>query len=154
MGRRAYRLPMIRLQPPRHAFTLIELTLVLAISGLVAAVGLRQMHRYLDRLATRAAISDAALVFAEARDAALAQHAPVAIRIDTVAGTIALFLRGDRFAFHALAHQHAVHLSTTRDSIAFDVRGLGYGAANLTLVARRGGAVDTLIVSRLGRTRS
>jgi hypothetical protein len=46
-----------------------------------------------------------------------------------------------------------VSLSTSRDSLAFDVRGLGYGAANLTLVARRGAAADTLVVSRLGRVR-
>jgi hypothetical protein len=46
-----------------------------------------------------------------------------------------------------------VRLSTSRDSIAFDVRGLGYGAANLTLVARRGSAAETLVVSRLGRVR-
>ena len=31
--------------------------------------------------------------------------------------------------------------------------GLGYGAANLTLIARRGRAADTLVVSRLGRVR-
>jgi hypothetical protein len=33
------------------------------------------------------------------------------------------------------------------------VRGLGYGAANLTLVARRGRAAESLVVSRLGRLR-
>jgi hypothetical protein len=46
-----------------------------------------------------------------------------------------------------------VSLGTTRDSIVFDARGLGYGAANLTLVARRGSAAETLVVSRLGRVR-
>ena len=56
-------------------------------------------------------------------------------------------------ARYALGHAHGVSLVTTRDSIAFDARGLGYGAANLTLVARRGAAADTLVVSRLGRTR-
>jgi hypothetical protein len=42
----------------------------------------------------------------------------------------------------ALGHAHGVSLSSTRDSLAYDVRGLGYGAANLTLIARRGRAAD------------
>ena len=54
---------------------------------------------------------------------------------------------------HALGHAHGVTLASSRDSLAFDVRGLGYGAANLTLVARRGRAAETLVVSRLGRVR-
>jgi hypothetical protein len=37
--------------------------------------------------------------------------------------------------------------------MAFDARGLGVGAANLSLVARRGRFADTLFVSRLGRLR-
>lgn len=126
---------------------------MLAISGVVAAVGLRQAHRYLDSMATHAAVVDAAFVIEQARDAALSQHAMVTLRIDTAAGTLALSARGVRLATHALTHQDGVHLSSTRDSITFDVRGLGYGAANMTLVARRGAAVESLVVSRLGRTR-
>jgi prepilin-type N-terminal cleavage/methylation domain-containing protein len=138
---------------PRRAFTLAELVLVLAISGLVAAIGVRQVHRWLDRMATRAAIVQAALAVSEAREAALAQHALVTLRIDTARGSIALVAHGARLRLHALAHQHGVTLATTRDSIAFDVRGLGYGAANTTLIARRGRAADTLVTSRLGRVR-
>jgi hypothetical protein len=77
----------------------------------------------------------------------------VSLRVDTAAATVALRARGVTLALHALGHAHGVTLSTSRDSIAFDLRGLGYGAANLTLVARRGSAADTLVVSRLGRGR-
>lgn len=137
----------------RAGFTLAELLVVLAIAGLAMAVGLRQVHGWLDRLATRAAVSEAALVVGRAREAALAQHALVTLRIDTATATLTLSARGERLARHALGHQHGVRLTTTRDSITFDVRGLGYGAANLSMVARRGEAADTLVVSRLGRTR-
>lgn len=137
----------------RCAFTLLELTLVLTISGIVAALGLRHVHHYLDRLATRSAVNEAALAIDRARDEALTRHTIVSLRIDTVLGTLALSARGEQLALHALSHQHGVRLSTTRDSIAFDVRGLGYGAANTSLVASRGSAADTLVVSRLGRTR-
>ena len=137
----------------RNAFTLVELVLALAISGLVAAIGVRQTHRWLDRMGTRAAIAQATFAVHEARDAALAQHTAVTLRIDTVAGTVSLVARGTRLRLHALSHQHGVALSATRDSITFDVRGLGYGAANTTLIARRGRAADTLVLSRLGRAR-
>jgi hypothetical protein len=46
-----------------------------------------------------------------------------------------------------------VRLSASRDSMAYDARGLGLGAANLSLVIRRGAAAETVFVSRLGRVR-
>lgn len=146
-------LPPGRARFRRTASTLAELLLVLILSGIVAAVGVRQVHRYLDRTATRAAVVEAALAVADARDAAVMAHSFVVLRIDTVSGAVTLWAHGERLGAHALGEQHGVRLSSTRDSIAFDVRGLGYGAANLTLVARRGSAADTLVTSRLGRTR-
>ena len=137
----------------RWGYTIVELALVLTIVGLISAGGGRALAHHLHRLAVHAAIAEAAGALARARDEALARHEVVSVRIDTARATLAVRVRGERLALHALGHAHGVSLSTTRDSIAFDVRGLGYGAANLTLVARRGGAVDTLVVSRLGRTR-
>jgi prepilin-type N-terminal cleavage/methylation domain-containing protein len=137
----------------RRAFTLLELLLVLTIVALTTAVGLRQAHAWLDRSATRAAILDAGLTVGRARDAALSEHTVVTLRIDTAAGVLTLSARGTRFASRLLTHAHDVRIASTRDSVSFDVRGLGYGAANFTLVARRGSAADTLVVSRLGRVR-
>ena len=140
--------------PLRHrGHTLIELVLVVVIIGLTSLVGLRQFHLYLDRVATRTAVRTAGGVVARARDEAVALHTPVSMRIDTASATLELLSRSGPFARTPLGEMHGVALSTTRDSITFDVRGLGYGAANLTLVARRGSASDTLVVSRLGRVR-
>jgi hypothetical protein len=132
---------------------MVELVIVLVIIGLVSLIAVRQLGLYLDRLAVRDAVADAAQVVAQARDEALARHVIVSLRIDTTAATLALLARGQPLAVHALGHAHGVALSTSRDSLAFDVRGLGIGAANLTLVARRGRAADSLVVSRLGRAR-
>lgn len=137
----------------RHAFTLVEVVIVVVLLALLAAIALGTIQRQLDRLAVRHAVREAALAVGRARDEALAQHAIVTLRIDTAAAALTLHVRGRQIAIHALGQTHGVVLSSTRDSIAFDVRGLGYGAANLTLVARRGSAADTLIVSRLGRAR-
>ena len=141
------------LRSRRAGHTLVELSLVLTIVGLISMIAVHEATLYLDRVAVRSAVADAAALVARGRDEALAQRAIVSLRIDTVASTVALSARGERLALHALGHAHGVRLSTSRDSIAFDVRGVGYGAANLTLVARRGSAADTLVVSRLGRVR-
>lgn len=134
-------------------FTLLELTLVVALTGMLTVVALRQLHRHLDRMATRGAVGAAALLVARAREEALARRATVTLHVDTAAGIVTLNTLGTRIARSALGHEHGVTLATTRDSIHFDVRGLGRGAANTTLVARRGRSADTLVVSRLGRTR-
>ena len=123
------------------------------IIGLTTLIGLRQLHVYLDRIATRDAVRAAGGVVERARDEAIALHTPVSVRIDTISATLELLARGLALGKTPLGDIHGVALSTTRDSITFDVRGLGYGAANLTLVARRGRATDTLVVSRLGRVR-
>jgi Tfp pilus assembly protein FimT len=137
----------------RTAFTLAELALVLAIAGLVSLIGVRQLQLHLDRLSTRGAVAESALLVTRARDEAIAQHTLVSLRVDTAAGTVALHARDERLAIRALGQAYGVTLSATRDSIAFDARGLGYGAANMTLIARRREAANTLVVSRLGRVR-
>ena len=137
----------------RRAFTLIEIVLVLAIAGLIVLIGVRQLQLLLDRIATRDAVRLAGAVVARARNEAVAMHTPVSVVIDTAAATLDVRSRTDTFGRTPLGSVHGVSLSATRDSITFDVRGLGYGAANLTMVARRGVAADTLTVSRLGRVR-
>ena len=137
----------------RPALTLLELVIVLMIIGLLSIIAVREVGHYLDRIAARSAVAEAAQVIEQARDEALARHAVVSVRIDTASGELTLRERGRALAVHALAHAHRVALTTSRDSLAFDVRGLGYGASNLTLVVRRGHAAETLVVSRLGRVR-
>lgn len=137
----------------RCGFSLIELVLVMTLVGLVTATVVHALALQLDRLAVRAAVAEAAGALGRARDEALARRAVVRVRIDTSQRTVTVRAADERIAYHALGHAHGVSLLTTRDSIAFDVRGLGYGAANLTLIARRGRAADTLVVSRLGRVR-
>lgn len=147
------RCPSRRPRSSRTAFTLVELVLVLAILSLVSLAGLSRLHRWLDQVATRDAVRAMASTIARARDDAVALHTLVTVRVDTLAATLEVRAYGERTAFAPIGFTHGVALSTTRDSLVFDVRGLGYGAANLTIVARRGSAADTLVVSRLGRLR-
>jgi type II secretory pathway pseudopilin PulG len=126
---------------------------VLAIIGLASTMAVRQLGLYLDRAAVHSAIVEAAAVVARARDEAVALRTPASVRFDTIGDALELRMAGALLSRAALGHAHGVALSANRDSLAYDLRGLGYGAANLTLVARRGRAADSLVVSRLGRLR-
>jgi len=137
----------------RRGLTLAELILVMVVIGLTSLLGIGQLRLYLDRVATRDAVRAAGNAIERARDEAMALQTPVSVKIDTAAATLELLTRGLALGKASLGELHGVAISTTRDSITFDVRGLGYGAANLTLVARRGRATDTLVTSRLGRVR-
>ena len=137
----------------RHGLTLVELVLAMAIIAIASYTGLHALRACLDHIAARDAVQAASSMVARARDQAVALHTPVSVRIDTATATLELLSRAGTLGRLALGSLHGVALATTRDSISFDLRGLGYGAANLTLVARRGSAAETLVVSRLGRVR-
>ena len=137
----------------RHGYTLVELVLAMAIMACASLTGLHALRARLDHIAARDAVRAAGGMVARAREEAVALHTPVSVRIDTATATLELLSRTGTLGRLALGALHGVALATTRDSITFDGRGLGYGAANLTLVVRRGLAAETLVVSRLGRVR-
>ena len=133
-------------------FTLPELLVVLLVVSVVLGLAFVRLGAAADRAAVRAAVSEAAAVFIGARNAAIYRRAPVAVHIDTVAAL--LLTRADTLVLRRRDLKAlGVYLSASRDSMAFDGRGLGDGAANLSLVVRRGQAADTLFLSRLGRVR-
>jgi type II secretory pathway pseudopilin PulG len=133
--------------------TLLELVLVMSIMALATLVMMRLFRDTLDRIETRNALHAAGHLISRARDEAIAQQTPVSVRIDTLSDRMDLFSRYGPIASEPIKLTHGASLATTRDSITFDVRGLGWGAANLTLSVRRGAAVETLTVSRLGRVK-
>jgi prepilin-type N-terminal cleavage/methylation domain-containing protein len=136
----------------RTGFTLPELLVVLLLLSIVLGLAFVRLAAAADRAAVRAAVSDAAAVFLRARSAAIYRRAPVAVHIDTVAAL--LLTRSDTLLLQRRdLRALGVHISASRDSMAYDGHGLGVGAANLSLVVRRGQAADTLFLSRLGRVR-
>jgi len=54
---------------------------------------------------------------------------------------------------HDIGAEHDVQLSASRVRMSYSPTGIGYGAANLSVVVRRSAVVDTVFVSRLGRVR-
>lgn len=136
---------------PRAAFTLAELLLVLTIVGVLLALAVPRLVGVADRIAVRGAAGDLAATFAFARQSAVLRRSSVAVALDT--GRVRVAADDSVLLERSMRNVYGVTLRSSRDSMAYDARGLGFGAANLMVVVRRGRVVETLFVSRLGRVR-
>jgi len=137
----------------RRGYTVAELVVVLGIVATMLAIALPRAHHVLDAIAVRAAAGDVATVLASARAMALAGHSSVAVDIDSSSGVLRVRRGTELLLARNIGPLHGVQVSHTRDSLTYDGRGLGRGAANLSVVVRRGSAAETIFVSRLGRVR-
>ena len=137
----------------RQGTTLIEISVVVGVLGLMAGLTFPRFGSYRDRVAVDAATSSTMSLLAAARQAALRRATRTAVHLDTATATVLVIAGIDTLAKRSLREVHGVAFTTSRDSIAFTASGLGYGAANTQIVVRRGNAADTIAVSRLGRAR-
>jgi prepilin-type N-terminal cleavage/methylation domain-containing protein len=137
----------------RHAFTLIELTVTLCILSILSAIAVPRAGRFLDGIHVRGAVIEIESLFSTARHIAIARGAQATVEIDTVARAIYVSAEGITLRNAAIGLDHDVRLSATRSRIVYSATGMGYGAANLSVVVRRNSVADTVFVSRLGRLR-
>jgi prepilin-type N-terminal cleavage/methylation domain-containing protein len=137
----------------RLGMTFIEVSITVAILGVMAGLTFPRFGSYRDRIAVDAATSSTLSLLATARHAALRRATRTAVYLDSSRGTVSIVAGVDTIEQRPLREVHQVEFSTSRDSIAFAPSGLGYGAANTQIILRRGGAADTVSVSRLGRAR-
>ena len=121
--------------------------------GIITAVSLPRASHFLDSIEVQGAASDAFAIFSTARATAVSRAAQTSVDIDTLRALMLVRTGNDTILKRDLGLNHQVKLSASRQSITYSGNGLGYGAGNLTLVIRRGRAVDSLFVSRLGRVR-
>jgi prepilin-type N-terminal cleavage/methylation domain-containing protein len=136
-----------------RGFTLLELLVVLTIIGTMLALVAPRFAALRDTHAIHGAMVDLSTAFTLARQSALARRSPVALVFDTAAATVQIRSADGPIRRSDLGASFGVSLSANRDSAVYDARGLGYGVTNLTITVRRGNFVDTLRMSRLGRTR-
>ena len=129
-----------------------ELVAVLVLTAVILGIALPRMWHAAERAAVRGAVADVVSTLSTARQLA-ASHGGVSVSIDAGAATIRVLRDGDTVMTRPLGGMFGVTIRSSRDSLAYDGRGLGSGAANLTLVVLRGTTVDTVVVSRLGRVR-
>jgi prepilin-type N-terminal cleavage/methylation domain-containing protein len=137
----------------RPAFTLIELTVTVCIMSILSAIAVSRAGRLLDSIHVNGAVVEIASLFSTARHLAIASSSRTSVEIDTAARTIHVIKGGDTLRKREIGKVHDVRLSATRDRMSYSATGMGYGAANLSVVVRRNLSVDTVFVSRLGRLR-
>lgn len=132
---------------------MFELLIVLTIGAVVLAIALPRSAAMLDRVSVHAAAADVAATLGSARGLAMAARMAVGVDVDTATGVIRVRRGAEMLFSRGVGQAHNVRLRATRDSLAFGPRGLGVGAANLSVIVARGAAVETVFVSRLGRVR-
>jgi Tfp pilus assembly protein FimT len=137
----------------RRGSTLVEQIALLALLGALAAIGVRAAAGVLNATLVHIATRDVADLLALAREQASATGVRTAVRFDPAAGRVVVHAEGDTIARYDVTQHGALTLEASRDSMAYSPSGLGYGAANLRVVLRKGASAETLTVSRLGRVR-
>lgn len=137
----------------RHAFTMIELTVTICILSILSAIAVPRVGEFLDRIHVRGAVVEIESLFSTARHIAIARSSQATVDIDTLARAIYVSVEGDTLRKREIGVAHGVRLSANRVRMSYSASGLGYGAANLSVVVQRNAFADTVFVSRLGRLR-
>lgn len=137
----------------KPGFNVIELTIVLTIIAILAAIALPKAAGFVDTMEVRGAVTEIDAFFSLARHVAIARGVQSTLDIDPARGIISVRVGPDTVTTRELEMAHGVTLESTRTSITYSQTGIGYGAGNLSLIVRRNRATDTIFVSRLGRVR-
>ncbi|HJQ11937.1 MAG TPA: prepilin-type N-terminal cleavage/methylation domain-containing protein [Gemmatimonadaceae bacterium] len=137
----------------RRGFALIELTIVIGVLAVLSAIAMPVMGNLLDRIRVRAAVTEIESLFAAARHIAIARANQASVEIDTARRVISVTVAGDTVRKGLVGSEHGVELDANRTAMSYAATGVGYGAANLSVVVRKNSAADTIVVSRLGRVR-
>jgi prepilin-type N-terminal cleavage/methylation domain-containing protein len=141
------------LRSPYAGTTLLELLLALAVVSILAGIAVPRGRALVDRIAARGAAGDAAEVLESARQLALSRWARATVTIDTAAGVLVLVVGPDTILRRDERRGAGVVLRASRLSATYTPMGMALGVSNLTVVAARGAAAETVTVSRLGRVR-
>lgn len=134
-------------------FTLGELAVSLSIMSILSAIALPKAANFIDTVHVRGAVIELESLFASARHLAIARSEQVAVEIDAPTASVYVSADTDTLRIRHIGAEHGVEFSATRARMVYSPIGVGYGAANLSVVVRRNAVADTVVVSRLGRVR-
>ncbi len=137
----------------RRGFTIIETTLCVCLISILTAIALPGVSRIVDAIEVRSAALAVQTAFASARHLAIARGAQATVEIDTAARVVSVRIGTDTLRKLEFPRERGIQLQATRSSMSYSAIGVGYGAANLTVVIKRHAAFDSVVVSRLGRVR-
>lgn len=137
----------------RRGFTLLELALVLSIAGLTLGIAWPRFGALLDSITVEHAAQQIVSAHQRARIIAIARSQPAVLTV--APDRLTIRLRGATTALWEDAGPVAigVSLSGPPRTMTFTPVGMTMGLSNATFQLRRGTAVRTVVVSRLGRVR-
>lgn len=138
----------------RRGATIAELVISLAILGVLASIAVPRASALVDRLSVRGATQDVVLAIAEARAVASRRGAYASFVADARTGRLRVVSDGETLSERDEVRTRGVRIEASRESVTFAPGGLGWGAANTTVIVSRGSRSDTVVMSRLGRVRS
>ena len=134
--------------------TIVELLVTMAVLGVLTSVAVPRASTLVDRVSVRGATQDVMLALSAARAAASRRGAYVSFVADTHTGHLRVVSGGEILLDRDVLHTRGVQLQASRESVTFAPGGLGWGAANTTVIVSRGTRSDTVVMARLGRVRA
>jgi Tfp pilus assembly protein FimT len=138
----------------RRGATIAELVISLAVLGLLTAIAVPRAAALVDRLSVKGATQDVVLALAAAKGAASRRGAYASFVADPRTGRLRVVSGGETLLERDELQTRGVRLDASRESVTFAPGGLGWGAANTTVIVSRGTRADTVVMSRLGRVRT
>jgi Tfp pilus assembly protein FimT len=138
----------------RRGATIAELVVTLAVLGVLTSIAVPRAAALIDRFSVKGATQDVVLALAAARAAASQRGAYASFVADPRTGRLRVVSGGETLLERDVLHTRGVRLEASRESVTFAPGGLGWGAANTTVVVSRGTRSDTVVMSRLGRVRA
>lgn len=137
----------------RRGASLAELLITLSILGVATSIAVPRAASLADRVRVKGAAQDVIVTLAAARAAASRRNAYASFVADARTGQLRVVSGGEVLLVRYLAQARGVRLEASRESVTFAPGGLGWGAANTTVVVSKGTRSDTVVMSRLGRVR-
>ena len=136
--------------------TLIELIVVVGLIGILAVIGLPRLGDSLSQQSVRNARDGVVSMHSKARAAAIQRGSSVTLKLRSgqlvIISTHPVTGATDTLgSIVDVVDRYGVGISTTRDSLIFDSRGLGTENSATQVIVTKTGAADTVNITRFGR---